>query len=609
MIPYIFVTWAEFKKVFTFQYSYFTYFKATCWYLLLCSPIFAYFFLDITITPLTCSTNKYLCSIYSVFTITFFLILYLIKGLLVTVPREMTKDDKMEESFRNKISILIACYNAEDIIEKTIQHIIVHFPGESIYIADNNRTKQPPNNKTREICEKYGANYYYVPRPSKTNALNTVVHFIDKKYKYVIALDDDTLLQDTFCPSEKFFLEDDRVAGVGFGLSIDSRKSFVERCVNLEYTLFAWDRYCKNVSSSLFMSGAAGLWRTDLFKVALKYNPAGKQLPYGEDGWNGVIMRMNNYKFKQDFQNFLKSYTPDTLYFGINEFKCGKSSIGGFGATNLFKQRALRWYRSGTVKLLNDAFSIFTMDASNRNNSIFRRVVQNIHYRFFMILNLTILFWITMSIPTVIYFVSNLQFNLYTISRFFMIQVILYITTITYLLFNKFIFRKRPDLVMDLGTIFIFPFYLTYSVILRTIGLISTLLFYIPFHTPISVFGRYKLNIEEEIESMPTKEELNRNQIIDMIGEKTIDITDILTKNPELITKEIVEKLNIIKEEIIKEVNINEEIEEIDDVIELDIVSEDEELEKHQTLHELKEEIDMETLKELLEEEIEIVIR
>ncbi len=593
MIPYIFVTWDEFKAVVTFKFPLKTYLKAFLCYSLFISPLIYYFYYGGILKGIECNTGSYfsLCSLYSYFTMGCFFLLYLFKGLFISVPRELNENDKIDPIFRNKISTLIACYNAEDIIEKTIQHIIVHFPAESIYVADNNKTPQPPNNKTREICEKYGANYYYIPKPSKTNALNTIVHHINKKYEYVIALDDDTLLPDIFCPSEKFFLEDNRVAGVGFSIAINSRKTFVERCVNLEYSLFAWSRYSKNKSSSLFMSGAAGLWKKDLFKVALKHNPAGKCIPYGEDGWNGAIMRANNYKFKHDFQNFLKSYTPDTLYFGINEFKCGKSSIGGFGATNLYKQRALRWYRSGTIKIINNIISLFIMDASNNKDNLFNRFLQNIHYRLNLFWGLLITFWVIESIPTILYYILDFDFSLESILTILIFKVILYLLTLSYLLFNKFLFRNRTDLIFDWGTMLLFPFFISYSVLLRTIGFISSLLYYIPFKVPIKLlFQLHKLNIEEEIENMPTIEELNRNIIINIVEENTLNITNLLVKNPELITKEIVEQLNKIKQDILLELE-EEKVELEEEKVELEIISDDEQQERQKTLKELKEEL------------------
>ena len=87
------------------------------------------------------------------------------------------------------------------------------------------------------------------------------------------------------------------------------------------------------------------------------------------------------------------------------------------------------------------------------------------------------------------------------------------------------------------------------------------------------------------------------------MDKKTTDITNILTENPELITIEIIEKINILKEQLLNEIGIKDEIVEIlEDKVELEIISDNEQPERQKTLKELKEEIYKETIEEIQNE-------
>ena len=258
-------------------------------------------------------------------------------------------------------------------------------------------------------------------------------------------------------------------------------------------------------------------------------------------------MRMNNYKFKQDFGNFLISYTPDRLFFSLSDFLCIGSSRAGFNATNLYKQRGLRWYRSGSIRVINNFISIFVMDASNKKRNIIIRLLQNIHYRLVQLWAIVILLWILLFAFGIVIFFRNDPWSWESWKEILILKAILYGITILYLLICKFKFRKRKDLIFDIKTIIIFPFFIIYSLILRIVGFIGTVTFYIPFIANIKVFKSYILNMKKEFENI----------------KQDIPLEDIRVNNDvQEIVNDLVNKVTEPNQDLeIVEVNMNEMVE------------------------------------------------
>jgi hypothetical protein len=400
---------------------------------------------------------------------------------------------KMDVNFKKRTAIVVACHNSHDVIEKTIQRIINHYPANNIYIADNNKHPIPKNPKTGEICNKYNVNYNYIPQPGKTNALYKVINSIYKYYDYIIALDDDTLMPINYYLSEKEF-DDEKVGGIGFGITIKNKTNMITKLVDYEYKIWCYNSYVRNLSSSKMIIGIAGIWRASLFKKILEINPAGKTLPFGEDGWNGVIARLNSYKIKQNFEIMVETYAPDKLFFDIEDFFCEGNKMCGYGASNIWKQRALRWYRSGNLRIICEIYTIIFFDASDPNYNIIIRLLQNIHYRICQIWSLLLMYWALM-IPIATYMYSQ---N-YTTLIIIFIKVYSYICSVlAHLYLNYIVFKNRKDIKTSLSVILLYPLFTYYIVLMRCAGFWGTLIYYLPFKATFSLLTFFKLPEDED---------------------------------------------------------------------------------------------------------------
>ncbi len=524
MIPYIIVSLKEFKQVILLKLPKEAYLRALIWYFILACIVYGlYLSYDYTFDFISYlvdlhDTVKFI--ILGLIVSIYFLITLLI-SLTIQVPA-IDKNKPKNQDFINEICVLIACHNSEDVIGNTLQSALKTFKGEQLYVADNNNSPEPLNDKTKKICENYGANYLYFPIGNKGNALKKALTIIDEKYKYVLTLDDDTLLPEYFNPNKKYFEEDERVSSIGFGIKMKDLNTMSEKLADFEYKLNSLKDYAKNSYTTFFIVGIAGLWKRPIFTKIINNNPTsskttffnkylGYESPNGEDSYNGVISRLMGYKQKMDFDNFVESYAPPRFFYSFQEIFGKVENISGFNSLNHYSQRALRWYRKGLNRLPHEFFLFFTYNASSINNNFFMKIVNNISYR------LSIIWKIIM-----LYFACGIAFNYYNLLangdhiKWLIIHIGIYIFGImSNFTTNFIIFRNRNDLKVEFKVLLIYPFFTTFISFCRMIGVIGDLTYFIPFKTPFT----FKFCNKEILCNRYIKEE----QIVDLIVEKDFE--------------------------------------------------------------------------------------
>ncbi len=545
MIPFLLLTEKEFKKVFTFGYSYKKYIFAVLWYSMISVGIYYHQYIIPDFGFISFQHINIL-----VFMVLF---IFLTRGLLTSVPDNSVSDKEMNEEFKNKIGIIIACHNSQDVLPYTLEAALKHFPAEAIYIADNNKVIPTPN-LSEEICKKYGVNYIYTQVSNKTRALRNTVKYIDNKYKYLISMDDDTLFPEKFYINEDVFA-DEKIGCIGFGIRIKNKKNLVERCVDIEYKLYSYSCYSRNFGSMDFGVGIAYMMKTDLFTKCIEINPCDGRLPFGEDGIQGVICRQNGYIVLQDLNNFFLTYCPDKL------FTCGKSeAISGYDAGTLWKQRPLRWYRSGTVRLVLELSTIFNFNAKRTTDNMIVGILRNIYYRCWKLLEGLMIF-IIISFPFILY--NNFaHLTISKLENFLMLYALFPVMLSLNMLMCKFKFRNKKDLKIDYTMLLVYPIFMKIKFLMNVFGFFSCIIFFIPFET---YFGFYNLrnytfveeveeikdeiiNIEEEIVEICVIDDTDNRQIL--MDKLQNEIVNINPEEREEILQELENRINIMRKEI-----------------------------------------------------------
>lgn len=164
---------------------------------------------------------------------------------------------KMDLSFDpSKLTVVISSYNGEEVIAETVKNAQKHLPNDQIIVISDAST-----DKTAETAYKAGARVFVNKKNlHKVASIHNAMKFVNTEY--VLVLDDDTLIGDTFIPTN---LLDEGYSAVAFNVMPEAESSLVNRLQRFEYRLSM--QVSKNMRSKKGsvgnVSGAIGLFRAE----------------------------------------------------------------------------------------------------------------------------------------------------------------------------------------------------------------------------------------------------------------------------------------------------------------------------------------------------------
>tara|TARA_B100001013_G_scaffold275289_1_gene175776 strand:+ start:4253 stop:5695 length:1443 start_codon:yes stop_codon:yes gene_type:complete len=468
MIPFILITFAEFKYLFKI--------KNKVFFLKL---IFGNFFIFI----LTYISIKYYYSIdilrilkkhidiqyFSLFLILIF-IFKLIKNFFIfrnNNNRDNNRDNNIFEG-KDGICIIIPTHSPNILIEATIEELLTVFNKNQIYIIENGESILEYN--LNQNIKKYNINYEFISNKSKMYAINHCLNQIKDNYDYCLITDDDTTINKNFYIDLDIF---NNYSGIGFSVKTINN-NLIQKLISLEYlSHFFYKSLSNNVE---YLNGCCSLWKIkDIYNI-FKRSPSNDLLKSGEDSINGILINYCDLKMKQNFDNFFITNVPDSLFYG--ELKSR-----GFNSSSFYYQRNFRWYRNGFFKMIIKLFLL-------KNNKNFFYYL-NKGFSFIIIFLILILY-------SQLIILINLFHNYIFI---FFILVFIFIIINNFFLYIKF---KNTDNSFDLFLIFLFPFYVFFICFLKYLAVIACITYYFPLFFHFSIIKRfndirYENNKEKEI--------------------------------------------------------------------------------------------------------------
>ena len=268
--------------------------------------------------------------------------------------------------------VIVAAHQAHGSLTKTLPSVLQAFGAYQVWVADNGRH---PCQATERLCADLGVRYRFYDIPNKTYALYKTAKEIYDEHTHVTAvvlLDDDTHLEPTF-QVRPDLLEKPLVAGYCVGIAVDKKPPFNvwEQAIDFEYRTISYRNGWKAERGTLhFLHGICAVY--DLRRMLTIYSklctlPDG--LPFGEDSFAGVDCRLAGYRLLQDNANVVTTYCPRRLLpspFADRE--------QGYGASSLWKQRALRWYLSWPRRLPAEIALGFCYDTGSWVGNVLYRV-------------------------------------------------------------------------------------------------------------------------------------------------------------------------------------------------------------------------------------------
>ncbi len=292
--------------------------------------------------------NKILSSFIFLFLITLVFLFYFniyvsntknIHTLLTIILFVMTTDGLMlflnifrrkKKNFINKnlksnlklVTCVIACYNGEKVIKKTLEQAKTKFSPEQIIVVSDKST-----DKTAEIAKKMGVRVIENKiNLNKAFSISKAVNHV--KTPLVLIMDDDVYIKDLFIPTD--LITEKKYRAVAFNVMPNKTGSLINKLQIFEYrkSMFFSKALRSKVGAVSNVSGAIGLFLKEDIDIQKSFHSG--QFG-GEDQQRTMLVHLLN-KYKEKKNNGLVTFYPSTVHTDVpNSWK------------SLFKQRSFSW--------------------------------------------------------------------------------------------------------------------------------------------------------------------------------------------------------------------------------------------------------------------------
>lgn len=175
--------------------------------------------------------------------------------VFIHLPRKQVKHKNL--SFDpSKLTIIIACYNGEEIVGETIRQAAMHVPKDQILVISDAST-----DNTAEVARSHGVRVHEnTENLNKAFSISAAIHKIETPY--VLILDDDTLIGNTFIPTS---LLDNGYSAVAFNVMPIETGALLNKLQIFEYrkSMLMGKSLRGSAGAVGNISGAIGLYRTE----------------------------------------------------------------------------------------------------------------------------------------------------------------------------------------------------------------------------------------------------------------------------------------------------------------------------------------------------------
>ena len=269
--------------------------------------------------------------------------------------------------------VIIAAHKAYDSLKNILPSVIAAFPAYQVWVADNGLVR---DQDTEDLCREWGIQYRFYNMPNKTWAIfKTAQEIYDThldRVSSLVLLDDDTKLPEGFFVRHDL-LDQPLVAGycVGIGIQKTPPYNVYENLIDFEYRSISYKNEVKSYYGTLqFLHGICAVYNVKrMLTIYSKLCTLPGGLPFGEDSFAGLDCRLAGYRLLQDNDNVVTTFCPRQAFPPL----CVKGREQGFGASSLWKQRAMRWYLSWPRRLPSEiALALFYDTGSWVGNVLYR---------------------------------------------------------------------------------------------------------------------------------------------------------------------------------------------------------------------------------------------
>jgi cellulose synthase/poly-beta-1,6-N-acetylglucosamine synthase-like glycosyltransferase/spore germination protein YaaH/peptidoglycan/xylan/chitin deacetylase (PgdA/CDA1 family) len=186
-------------------------------------------------------------------------------GILAVVQKRRAARRVFDPAFHPAVSVIVAAYNEEKVIERTVASILTNGYDDLEVVVVNDGSKD----RTLEVLQSAFADEPRVriltqPNQGKAAALNHAI--AEARHELLVALDADTIFAPGTIEKLVRHFSDPQVAAVSGNARVGNRGKLITRFQSIEYICgFNLDRRALDLLNAItVVPGAVGAWRKDL---------------------------------------------------------------------------------------------------------------------------------------------------------------------------------------------------------------------------------------------------------------------------------------------------------------------------------------------------------
>lgn len=189
----------------------------------------------------------------------------LMYGVLAIIQKRKTRKRIFDATFNPPVSVVIAAYNEEKVIARTVHSILNNgYPDLEVVVVDDGSKDAT----LRVLKEAFGANprvrIFTQPNRGKSEALNHGIE--ESRNDILVALDADTIFRKGTIQRLVRHFSDKNVGAVSGNARVGNKQKWITKFQSIEYIYgFNLDRRALDVLNAItVVPGAVGAWRKDL---------------------------------------------------------------------------------------------------------------------------------------------------------------------------------------------------------------------------------------------------------------------------------------------------------------------------------------------------------
>ena len=189
----------------------------------------------------------------------------LIFGVLAIVQKVRAGKRKFDDSFQPAVSVVIAAYNEEKVIARTVRSLLSNGYGEmEVVVVDDGSQDATLAVLNDSFGEDPRVRILSQPNRGKSAALNYAIRMA--AHEILVAVDADTVFKKGAIGKLVRHFADERVGAVSGNARVGNRQKFITRFQSIEYICgFNLDRRALDLMNAItVVPGAVGAWRKSL---------------------------------------------------------------------------------------------------------------------------------------------------------------------------------------------------------------------------------------------------------------------------------------------------------------------------------------------------------